>query len=323
MSTKYKMDSVTTREAFGRAMFRVAQQNEMVAAISADTPKSLGFGQMMKAYPARAINCGIAEQNMMAMAAGMAAEGYLTFAASYGTFTCMRALEQFRTFIAYPNLNVKVAGGMAGLSGGVEGVTHQSVEDIGIMRAIPNCVVAVPADAASTEVITEELAKHSGPAYIRLGRGKSASVFDETYRFEIGKANLLGDGGDVTLICCGSTVRRCIDAREQLAARGIHARLLEMPCIKPLDEEAVLRAARETGAIVTAEENSIIGGLGGAVAELLGEKCPTRMKRCGVPDVFAESGELDDLMDVYGLSVADIAAAAEALVQEKREVAAC
>lgn len=323
MSKKYQMDPITTREAFGNAMFRVAQRDKMVAAVSADTPKSLGFGKMMEAYPERALNCGIAEQNMMALAAGMAAEGYLTFAASYGTFTCMRALEQFRTFVAYPNLNVKVAGGMAGLSGGVEGVTHQSIEDIGIMRTIPNCVVAVPADAASTEVITEALAKHYGPAYIRLGRGKSATVFDGNYHFELGKANLLGDGADVTIICCGSTVRRCIDAREQLARRGIHARLLEMPCIKPLDEEAVLKAARETGAIVTAEENTIIGGLGGAVAELLGEKCPTVMKRCGVPDVFAESGELDDLMDVYGLSVADIMEAAASLAEGGRGAAAC
>lgn len=319
MSTQYRMDPITTREAFGRAMYRVAQRNERVVAISADTPKSLGFQPMMEAYPERAINCGIAEQNMMAMAAGMAAEGYLTFAASYGTFTCMRALEQFRTFIAYPGLNVKVAGGMAGLSGGVEGVTHQSVEDIGIMRTIPNCVVAVPADAAATEVITEALAGQYGPAYIRLGRGKSATVFDETYHFEIGKANLLAGGSDVTLICCGSTVRRCIEARERLAGEGISARLLEMPCIKPLDEEAVLRAARETGAIVTVEENTIIGGLGGAVAELLGERFPTRMKRCGVPDVFTESGELPDLMDLYGLAVEDIVNAAAGLTERRRE----
>lgn len=317
----YKMDAVTTREAFGNAMYRVAEKNEMVAAISADTPKSLGFGKMMKKYPDRAINCGIAEQNMMAMAAGMAAEGYLTFAASYGTFTCMRALEQFRTFVAYPNLNVKVAGGMAGLSGGVEGVTHQSIEDIGIMRSIPNCVVAVPADAAATEVITEELARHYGPAYIRLGRGKSATVFDENYHFEIGRANLLAEGTDVTIICCGSMVRRCIDARERLEALGIQARLIEMPCIKPIDKEAILKAARETGAIVTAEENTIIAGLGGAVAEVLGEEYPVPMKRIGVKDVFAESGELSDLLDAYGMSVEDVVEAAQGLVQRKGEVA--
>lgn len=316
----YKMDAITTREAFGNAMYRVAQKDERVAAVSADTPKSLGFGRMMKAYPERAINCGIAEQNMMAMAAGMAAEGYLTFAASYGTFTCMRALEQFRTFVAYPNLNVKVAGGMAGLSGGVEGVTHQSIEDIGIMRSIPNCVVVVPADAAATEVVTEEVARHPGPAYIRLGRGKSATVFDENYHFEIGKANLLAEGTDVTIICCGSMVRRCIDARERLAAEGIQARLLEMPCIKPIDKEAILKAARETGAIVTAEENTIVAGLGGAVAEVLSEEYPVLMKRIGVKDVFAESGELSDLLDAYGMSVEDVMQAAKELVHRKGTV---
>lgn len=316
----YKMDAITTREAFGNAMYRVAQKDEMVAAVSADTPKSLGFGKMMQAYPERAINCGIAEQNMMAMAAGMAAEGYLTFAASYGTFTCMRALEQFRTFVAYPNLNVKVAGGMAGLSGGVEGVTHQSIEDIGIMRSIPNCVVVVPADAAATEVVTEEIARHYGPAYIRLGRGKSATVFDENYHFEIGKANLLTEGTDVTIICCGSMVRRCIDARERLATEGIQARLLEMPCIKPIDKEAILQAARETGAIVTAEENTIVAGLGGAVAEVLSEEYPVLMKRIGVKDVFAESGELGDLLDAYGMSVEDVMQAARELVHRKGTV---
>lgn len=314
----YELDKITTREAFGDAMYRVAQRDERVVAISADTTKSMGFGKMMKDYPQRALNCGIAEQNMMAMAAGMAAEGYLAFAASYGTFTCMRALEQFRTFVAYPNLNVKVAGGMAGLSGGVEGVTHQSVEDIGIMRSIPNCTVVVPADAAATEVITEELARHYGPAYIRLGRGKSAKVFDSGYRFEIGKANLLEEGSDVTIICCGSLVRRCIDARERLIREGLSVRLLEMPCIKPIDKEAVLAAARETGAIVTAEENSIFGGLGGAVAEILSEEAPVYLKRIGLRDTFAESGELDDLLDCYGMSVEDVMSAVHELADRKR-----
>ena len=314
----YEMDKITTRDAFGAAMFRVAQENERVVAISADTTKSLGFGAMMEAFPERAINCGIAEQNMMDMAAGIASEGYLTFAASYGTFTCMRALEQFRTFVAYPNLNVKVAGGMAGLSGGAEGVTHQSIEDLAIMRSIPNCTVVVPADAAATEVITEEVARHYGPAYIRLARVKSPKVFRyDSYHFEIGKANLMREGTDVTVICCGSMVRRCIDACERLEAEGIRVRLLEMPCIKPIDKEAILKAARETRAIVTAEEGSIIGGLGGAVAEILGEEYPTPMKRVGIHDVFGESGELEELMDAYGMSVEDVMEAVKELLEKK------
>lgn len=313
----YELDPITTREAFGLTVYELARDNEMVAAISADTPKSLGLNKMMREYPERAINCGIAEQNMTAMAAGMAAEGFLTFSVSYGTFTCMRALEQFRTFVAYPNLNVKLAGGMAGLSGGFEGVTHQSIEDIGIMRSIPNCTVVVPADAASTAVITREIAKHYGPAYIRLGRDKSAKVFDESYHFELGKANLLADGTDVTVICCGSMVRRCIDARERLEREGVSVRLLEMPCVKPLDEQAVVRAAKETGAIVTVEENNILAGLGGAVAEVLGERCPTLMKRVGIKDVFAESGALDDLLDAYGLSVEDVMRAVKEILGRK------
>lgn len=313
----YELDNVTTREAFGSTVYHLAQENEMIAAISADTPKSLGLGKMMNEFPERAINCGIAEQNMTAMAAGMAAEGYLTFSVSYGTFTCMRALEQFRTFVAYPNLNVKLVGGMAGLSGGVEGVTHQSIEDIGIMRTIPNCTVVVPADAAATEVITKVIAKHYGPAYIRLGRGKSAKVFDMDYHFEIGKANLMAEGKDVTLICCGSMVRRCIDACEILQKEHISVRLLEMPCIKPIDTAAIVAAARETGGIVTAEEGSIIGGLGGAVAEVLSEECPTILKRVGIHDVFAESGELSDLLDTYGMSVSDVVEAVKSVVAKK------
>lgn len=315
----YELDSITTREAFGNTVYHLAQENEKVAAISADTPKSLGLGKMMKEFPERAINCGIAEQNMTAMAAGMAVEGYLTFSVSYGTFTCMRALEQFRTFVAYPNLNVKLAGGMAGLSGGVEGVTHQSIEDIGIMRTIPNCTVVVPADAAATEIITKEIATHYGPAYIRLGRGKSAKVFDKDYHFEIGKANLMADGKDATIICCGSMVRRCIEACELLREKQINVRLLEMPCIKPIDTEAIIAAAKETGAIVTAEENSVIGGLGGAVAEVLSETCPTILKRVGVHDVFAESGELSDLLDTYGMAVADVVEAVEMIIEKKKE----
>lgn len=313
----YELDELTTREAFGNTVHQLAKENPRVIAISADTPKSLGLGKMMKEFPSRAINCGIAEQNMTAMAAGFAAEGFLAFSVSYGTFTCMRALEQFRTFVAYPNLNVKLVGGMAGLSGGVEGVTHQSIEDISIMRSIPNCTVVVPADAAATEVITREIARHEGPAYIRLGRGKSDKVFDKDYHFEIGKANLLAEGTDATIICCGSLVRRCIDACEQLSAQGIHVRLLEMPCVKPIDTEAIITAAKDTGVIITAEENTVLGGLGGAVAEVLSEEYPVPCKRIGLQDVFAESGELSDLLDAYHMSAADIVEAVKTMVARK------
>jgi transketolase len=312
------MDEISTRDAFGNALLRIAEQNENVIAIAADTSKSMGFNDMQAKFPERVINIGIAEQNMMAAAAGAAAVGNLVFAASYAVFTCMRACEQVRTFIAYPNLNVKVVGGLGGLSGNVEGVTHQGIEDIGIMRSIPNMTVVVPADAASTEVIVEEIAKHYGPAYIRLGRGPVPKVFDENYKFELGKANMLKETGkDAAIICNGVMVGRCIEAERILASKGYDVKLIEMPCVKPIDKDIIIQAAKETGVIITVEEHNIIGGLGSAVAEVIGESQPVLLKRVGIKDIFPESGPHDKLLDKYGLSVEDIVTAVEEAIQHK------
>jgi transketolase len=238
------------------------------------------------------------------------------FAGSYAPFTCMRACEQVRTFIAYPNLNVTVVGGMGGLSGAVDGVTHQGLEDIGIMRTIPNMKILVPADAAATAVITKALAKVKGPAYLRLGKGPVRKVFDADYQFEMGKANVLyDDGNDATVICNGVMVARVLEARQILAEKGYKLKVIEMPCVKPLDNETVICAVQATKVVITVEDHQIIGGLGSAVAETLSENYPVRLKRMGIKDVFTESGPHDELLDKYGLAVEDIVKTVEAMVR--------
>lgn len=315
----YELEKTTTRAVFGRVIHALAKEDKSIVAISGDSVASMGFGAMEKELPDQVINTGIAEQNAMNIAAGMAASGLKPVIAGFAPFMTLRASEQVRTFICYPNLNVKIVGGMGGLSASTEGVTHQGLEDIGVLRTFPNMVITVPADAASAAVITREVMKHYGPAYIRLFKGAVYSVFDkETYHFEIGKSNLLRDGADVTVICNGPVVYRSLEAAEQLAAEGVSVRVIEMPCVKPLDEAAVIKAAEETGAIVTVEDHQIIGGLGSAVAECLSENYPTLLKRLGVRDTFTESGTHYDLLDKYGLKTEDIVAAVREVQNRKK-----
>jgi transketolase len=285
--------------------------------MGADTTKQMCLEPIGKRFPGRVINIGIAEQNMMSMAAGMAATGMQVFTTSYACFMSMRACEQVRTFIAYPNLNVKIVAGMGGLSGAVDGATHQGLEDIGIMRTIPNMKIVVPADAASTEIITAAIAKEDGPVYLRLGKGSPvARVFDEDYQFQMGKANvLIDDGNDAVVICNGVMVARVLEARQLLMENGFKLKVIEMPCIKPLDTETVIRAAQATGVVITVEDHNIIGGLGSAVAETLSENHPVRLKRLGVADIFTESGPYDELLDKYGLSIENIIKTVEAMVR--------
>jgi transketolase len=313
----FPMDKISTRAAFGQTLARIAAENPDVIAIGADTTKSLSMNFMEEKYPDRVFNIGIAEQNMMAVAAGMAATGMQVYAGSYAPFTCMRAVEQVRTFIAYTNLDVKVIGAMGGLSGAIDGTTHQGLEDIGIMRTIPNMKILVPADAASTAVITAALAKDYGPAYLRLGKGSPVcKVFNENYQFQMGKANVLyDDGNDAAVICNGVMVARVLEARQILMEKGYKVKVIEMPCVKPLDTETVIRAAQATGAVITVEDHNIIGGLGSAVAETLSENCPVKLKRMGIADVFTESGTHDELLDKYGLSVENIVKIVEAMVR--------
>ena len=307
MSVTY--DKISTRDAFGIALEEAADLYPNLFAVGADTTKSMGYKPMLAKHPDRVINNGIAEQNMAMIGAGIAAAGGRAVVATSAPFASMRISEQIRTFVCYPNLDVKVISGLAGLSGNIEGVTHQGLEDIGVMRSMANLVIAVPADAASCIVIAREILKYTGPAYLRIGRGAVETVFDDSYTFEIGKANLLDDAGtDVAVICNGCAVARVLRAKPIWEAAGIHARIIEMPCVKPIDEEAILAAVKDCGKIVTAEEHNVIGGLGSAVCEVVcqAEK-PCRVTRIGIDDVYAESGPHDQLLDKYNLSPEHIA----------------
>jgi len=295
-----------TRTAFGEAIRELALEGKDIVAVNADTEKSMRLDLLKEEFPQRVINVGIAEQNMMMVAAGIASTGKIAFACSYAMLNSMRALEQVRTFIAYPYLNVKIISGLSGLTGGIEGVTHQSIEDMAIMRSIPNMVVLAPADYSSTKVIVKEASKYNGPVYIRLGRKDSPDIFDENYQFKIGKANKLEAGEDACIIATGLILDRAIKAVDILKARGYSIELLEMPSIKPIDKEAIIAAARRTGRIITIEDHNIIGGLGGAVAEVLAENYPIKMKRIGLNDTFAEAAKYPELLNKYGFSVDNI-----------------
>ncbi|MBQ3181416.1 MAG: transketolase family protein, partial [Clostridia bacterium] len=271
-----------------------------------------------KAHPDKFIDCGIAEGNMMGVAAGMASAGYTVFASSFAMFAAGRAFEQIRNSICYPKLNVKIGATHAGISVGEDGATHQCLEDIGIMRTIPNMVIINPADKAEAILAVEAAIKHDGPVYLRFGRLAVPEVFDrDTYKFEIGKGVELKDGTDVTIIATGLLVPEAIAASEQLAKEGISARVINMATIKPIDKEIIEKAARETGAIVTAEEHNVIGGLGSAVAESLCETKPVPMLRVGTQDVFGQSGKPAELFEVYGLTAENIKAKCKEVIKMK------
>lgn len=301
-------DKISTRDAFGVALEPMGEKYPNLVVIGADTTKSMGCKPFMKKYPERTVNIGIAEQNMALAAAGAASCGAKAVIASYAPFASMRICEAIRTFICYPNLDVKIISGLGGLSGNIEGVTHQGLEDIGVLRSIANLVIAVPADAASTIVIAKKILDYEGPAYLRLGRGPVETVFDDSYIFEIGKANVIkADGEDAALICNGAAVARTLSAVKILKEKGMNARVIEMPCVKPIDRECILSTAKECKFIVTVEEHNVLGGLGSAVCEVLCDEWPTKVVRIGIDDMFTESGPHDLLMDKYNLSPEHIA----------------
>ena len=293
-------DKISTRDAFGNVLADAAAKDERIMYLAADT-MSVGGTKFHKQFPKRALNVGIAEQNMALMGSGMAACGAKVYIASYAAFASMRMLEQVRTFIAYPNMDVKIIAGMGGLSGGEEGVTHQGTEDVSLLRSIPNMAVVVPADAVSTEAITKVLVEYVGPAYLRLGKNESPKVFNESYTFEMGKANILqSEGKDAAMICNGPVTGRCIRAEKKLRDAGLGVKLIEMPCVKPIDRDAILWAAKDCGLIFTMEDNNIVGGLGSAVAEVVCETGDAIVKRMGLQDEFAQSGDCEELLDYYG-----------------------
>jgi len=304
---------IATRDAYGEALAELGAENEQIVALDADLSGSTKTGVFAKKFPARFFNMGIAEANMVGTAAGLASVGKIPFLSTFAIFAAGRAWEQIRQSVAYPKANVKIVATHGGVTVGEDGGSHQSVEDIAIMRAIPNMTVLVPADGEETKGAIRAAAAYKGPVYVRLGRNKVPNVFPAGHSFQIGKGVELTAGNDLTFVTTGLMTAQAVIAAEKLQAEGISARVVHLGTVKPLDKELVLKAARETGAIVTAEEHSVVGGLGGAVAELLAEECPTLMKRIGVYDRFGTSGKSDELLKYFGLN-------AETLVEAGREI---
>lgn len=300
-------DKIATREAYGKALAELGDTYDFFV-MDADLSGSTKTGVFAKKFPNRFINCGIAEGNMMSTAAGIATTGKTVFASSFAVFASGRAFEQIRNSIAYPCLDVKIAATHAGVSVGEDGATHQGIVDMSVMRSLPNMVVINPADAVEAECAIKAAIEHKGPVYLRLGRLSVPVLFDkETYKFELGKGKTIVDGDDITIIATGLMTTESVQAVEELKAEGINARLINIHTIKPIDKDIIIKAAKETGNIVTVEEHSIIGGLGSAVAEVLSEEAPCKLTRIGINDEFGQSGKPADLLDFYGLNAKHIA----------------
>jgi len=311
------MKKIATRDAYGEALKALGAINNDVVVLDADLSKSTKTAVFAKAFPERFLNMGIAEQNLVGTAAGLAAAGKIPFASTFAIFATGRAYEQIRNSVAYPKLNVKIAASHAGITVGEDGASHQMLEDLALMRALPNMTVIVPADAEETRQAIQVAAAIRGPVYIRLGRLGVPVLFDDTYKFAVGKAVQVADGCDATIIATGIMVGIALEAAQSLQAEGIKTRVINMATIKPIDRETIVLAAKETGAIVTAEEHNIIGGLGSAVAEVLVETVPVPMMRIGVQDTFGESGTPNALLQKYGLTAENIAAAVRAVIARK------
>ena len=308
---------MTNREAYGKALVTLGETNPDVVVLEADLGASTHSYLFGDRFPDRYFNMGVAEANMMGTAAGLAAAGKIPFASTFCIFASMRAGEQVRNSIAYPNLNVKVVGTNAGIEIGPDGTTHQATEDVAIMRAIPNMTVVAPSDPIMTAKFVHLAAEVEGPLYMRLGRQPTPFLYEDHQDFEFGKAVLLSQGQDVTLVAAGNMVWRALEAAEILEDEGISARVLDMHTIKPIDEAALIKAARETGCVVTAEDHNVIGGLGGAVAEVLSAEWPVPVVRVGLQDTFAQSGETAELFEFYGMTPAHIAAAARRAMRRR------
>ena len=297
-----------TRESYGKALAELAKENKNVIVLDADLSKSTKTADFKAVAPERFFNMGIAEANMMGVAAGMSTCGKIPFVSTFAMFAAGRAFEQIRNSICYPKLNVKICATHAGLTVGEDGATHQAIEDISLMRSIPNMTVINPADDVETIAAIKAVAKMEGPCYVRLGRMAVERVNDpDKYKFEIGKGVKIADGKDVTIIATGIMVEAALEAKKILKDKNIDARVINIHTIKPIDKDIIVEAAKETGLIVTAEEHSIIGGLGSAVAEVVSEEYPVKVLRVGVKDTFGESGKPAELLKKYGLTAEDIA----------------
>ena len=298
------VQKIATREAYGKALAEFGAQYPNLVVLDADLANATKTNTFQKAFPERHIDCGIAECDMMGIAAGLSTVGKIPFASSFAMFAAGRAYEQVRNSIGYPHLNVKIGATHAGITVGEDGASHQCLEDIALMRVIPGMVVINPCDAVEARAAVQAALEYVGPVYLRFGRAAVPVINDnDNYKFEIGKGVLLREGTDVTIVATGICVPEALEAAEKLAADGISAEVINIHTIKPLDEELIIKSAKKTGKVVTAEEHSIIGGLGGAVCEVLSEKAPTPVCRIGMNDIFGESGSAGALVAKYGLDV--------------------
>jgi transketolase len=307
------------REVFGNTLSDLAEEFPSILCLDGDLATSTRADIFAERHPGKFLQMGIAEQNMIGVAAGLATMGFIPFVSTFACFAVKRALDQVRVSVAQTDLNVKITGGYSGILTGKTGQTHQSVQDIAVMRAMPNMITLVPADAIELRQMMRMAVLTPGPMYLRLTRDPSPIIFGSSYRFELGKAVVLRDGRDVTIISTGVQSVRALEAAERLLApKGISAHVLHVPTIKPLDEEGIVEAAQRTGLVVTAEDHSILGGLGGAVAEVLSERSPTLVRRLGLRDVFGESGADGDLLEKYGLTPRHVAETAELMLRLAR-----
>lgn len=308
---------IPTRDGYGEGLIEAGEMDINVVALGADITASVRVDWFRDKFPDRFISIGIAEQNQMCVAAGMALKGKVPFVTNYGVFLSGRAWDQIRTTVCYSNLNVKLGGAHGGISVGPDGATHQALEEIALMRCLPNMQVIVPADSIETRKATAAAAQIKGPVYIRFGREKVPVVTDESTPFEIGKAYCCKEGSDVAIIACGAMVYESLVAARELEKDGISAMVINNHSVKPIDEETIVEAARKTGAVVTVEEHQVMGGMGSAVVEVLAQKCPVPVKMIGVMDRFGESGDPETLMKAFGLSSENIAAKVKELLKRK------
>ncbi len=312
-----KKKMIATRDGFGEGLLELGRKNKKVVVLSADLTESTRASWFKEKYPGRFISCGVAEQNMISAAAGLALGGKIPFACTFGVFAAGRAWNQVSISVCYMNLNVNIAGTHCGISVGPDGATHQALEEITLMRALPNMTVVVPADALEAKKATVEAVKIPGPVYLRLTRCAVPVISKESDKFEIGRAKVIKRGKDLTIIACGNMVFEALSAARGLKKENIDVRVINMHTPKPMDKKAVIKAARETGAIVTCEEHTVYGGLGSAVAEIVSQNCPVPLKMIGIDNQFGQSGSNEELMNFYKLTSEDIKLAVKRLLKKK------
>ena len=297
-----KEEKKATRQSYGEALEKLGEENQKIVVLDADLSAATKTSIFAKKFPDRFFDMGIAEANMMGVAAGMASCGKIPFVSTFAAFAAGRAYDQIRSSICYPNLNVKICATHAGITVGEDGATHQMLEDLALMRALPNMTVISPSDDVETKFLIEEIAKVEGPVYVRLARLATLGIYEENQKFEIGKAVQIGDGTDATVFATGVVVAEALKAKEVLEKEGIHIRVIDMHTIKPIDKEMVIKSAKETKKLISIEDHSIIGGLGSAIAEVLTEEYPSKLIRLGIKDTFGKSGNAVELMKYFGLT---------------------